>query len=461
MNVLGRSPTLGLLAGLVVTVAAVAADSWYITRQMASLRALQTDLADRNRKNTLQLLRIQNDLNTAALGMRDMIDSDEYPLTAWTSQFDRIRADLADALQREEAVALVRRTPEQRQYLASAVAQFWDAMDRMFAAARDGRDDDARSQIRLTLQARQASLSTAVARLLVENNENEEQTARQVQTIYSQIQRQAVLFLGATLVAVLATSLYVMGANRRLFAELAALSQRRHELAQQLIATRESTLREISRELHDQFGQMLTAMGSMLGRAGRLAPEGSPLRQELQEVREIAQSALDNVRGLSQALHPSILDDSGLDDTVAWYISAAERQFGLDLHYERSGPPAAVASGVAIHVYRVLQEAVSNVARHSGAREAWVRLRTHDAVLTLAVEDRGRGVQVSTARASTREREGGVRGLGIVTMRERAELVGGTIEFITPDEGGTRVRLRVPFGNAASIHDGQDHRSAG
>src|SRR5262245_55995716 len=108
-----RSPTIGLLIGLIVTLAAVVADGWYITRQMVGLRTLQSDLADRNRKGSLQLLRIQNDLNTAALAMRDMIDSNEYPLTAWRAQFERVRADLDDALKKEEAVAVARRTPEQ------------------------------------------------------------------------------------------------------------------------------------------------------------------------------------------------------------------------------------------------------------------------------------------------------------------------------------------------------------
>src|SRR4051812_30637743 len=273
---LTTSPTIGLLVGLLVTLAALVADGWYITRQMAGLRALQTDLADRNRRDSLQLLRIQNDLNTVALAMRDMIDSTEYPLTAWTAQFARVRQDLEDALQREEAVAVARRTPEQRLYLTSSMAQFWEAVDRMFGDAAAGRDDQARSQIRLSLQARQAALSTAVARLLVANNESEEQTARRVQDIYAQVQRQAVLFLGGTLIAILLTSVSVIRSNRRLFGELGELSEKRHELAQQLIAARESTLREISRELHDEFGQILTAMGSMLARAGKQAPEGSP-----------------------------------------------------------------------------------------------------------------------------------------------------------------------------------------
>ena len=428
------SATIGLLIGLIVTLAAVIADGWYIGRQMAGLRSLQTDLADRNRRDSLQLLRIQNDLNTVALAMRDMIDTTGYPLIAWTAQFARVRQDLEDALRREEAVAVAQRTPEQRLYLASSVSQFWDAVDRMFAEARAGRDENARSQIRVSLQARQAALSTAVARLLVANNESEEQTARQVQDIYSQVQRQAFLFLGGTLVAILLTSVYVIRSNRRLFVELAALSERRQELAQQLITARESTLREISRELHDEFGQILTAMGSMLARAGKHAPEGSPLRTELREVNEIAQTALENVRGLSQTLHPSILEDAGLDDTIDWFVPQAERQLGIRIGYQRNGSAVSMDSGAAVHVYRVLQEALNNVARHSGAREAWVRLRANTYGLSLEVEDHGRGLDAATER----------RGLGIITMRERAELMGGDIEFVRPAAGGTLVRLTVP-----------------
>ena len=119
-----------------MTLAAVVADSWYMTKQIDGLRALQTDLLERSRKDSLQLLRIQNDLNLVALAMRDMLDSDErYPLTAWSAQLDRVRADLADALRQEELVALARQSPQQRQYLADSLAQFWDALDRMFAMA--------------------------------------------------------------------------------------------------------------------------------------------------------------------------------------------------------------------------------------------------------------------------------------------------------------------------------------
>jgi len=415
--------------------------SWYITLQISGLRALQNDLAGRNRKDSLQLLRIQNDLNSLALGMRDMLDNDEpYPLTAWSAQFQRIRADLDDALRLEEQVSVTHRTPEQRQFLGTSLAQFWDAVDRMFAFAQAGKADEARAQIRLTLQARQAALSTAVARLLVQNNESEEQAAQRIGEIYDRVQRQVYVFLVAILTAILLTSLYLIRSNRQLFARLAALSEQRSELAQKLISTQESTLRYISRELHDEFGQILTAIGSMLSRAGNHAPEGSPLRSELREVCEIAQSTLDNVRTLSQALHPVMLDESGLESTLDWYIPTVERQTGVSISYEKSGTPFPVDGSAGIHIYRVVQEALNNVTRHSGAREAWVRLRFLTDVLEIEVEDHGSGFANPQSKP----------GIGLVAMRERAELLGGTTEFSQPSSGGTLVRLVIPKERAES-----------
>jgi signal transduction histidine kinase len=434
------SPTTVLLLGLIVTLAAVALDAWYVGRQISRLQSLQTDLTDRNRRDSLQLLRIQNDLNSLGLAMRDMLDSDQpYPLTAWTAQFDRIRLDLTDAMRQEEQVAVPSRTPEQRQYVADSVSQFWDAVERMFALARNGQEDEARAQIRLSLQARQAALNTAVARLLVQNNEAEEETAQRIQTIYGDVQRQLYLFVAGTAVVVLLTSVYVIRTNRRLFARLASLSDERRELAQQLIAARESTLSEISRELHDELGQVLTAIGSLVGRAVRQVPVGSPLQADLREVREIAQTTLENVRGWSQTLHPSALEQAGLEATVEWYVASVRRQSGLEIVYECTGPVRPVEPAVGIHVYRVLQEALSNVTRHSGASRVGVRLRFTAASLEIEVEDNGRGIETEAPR----------RGLGIVGMRERAAIVGGTLTFAREPHGtgstGTIVRLRVPL----------------
>jgi signal transduction histidine kinase len=431
-----RSPTNGLLLGLVITLAAVLAYAFYITVQLAGLRKLQSEMVDRNRKDSLQLLRVQNDLNSIALAMRDMLDTTEpYPLTAWTAQFERIHQDLDTGLKLEENLAGANRTPEQRLFLSQAVAQFWDAVNRMFALAQSGKEAQAREQIRLSLQARQQALSTAVSRLLVENNEGEEQAAARIAQIYDGVQRQLYLFLAATLIAIVLTSLYLIRSNRQIFARLAELSEQRSDLAQKLISTQESTLRHISRELHDEFGQVLTAIGSMLGRAGKHAPESSPLREDLKEVQDIAQSTLNNIRTLSQALHPVLLEEAGLESTLDWYIPTVGRQTGLALHYEKSGQSFPVETSAGVHIYRVLQEALNNVSRHSGASDAWIRLRFSPDSLELEVEDHGKGFVTEKMQ----------RGIGLVAMRERAELIGGTLAINSAHaQGGTKVRLQIP-----------------
>lgn len=430
-----RSPTPGLFLGLIITLAAVVAYSGYITRQISGLRELQNNLVDRNRKDSLQLLRIQNDLNSLALAMRDMLDNDEpYPLTAWLAQFQRVRTDLDDALRREQQVAPVNRSPEQTQYLESSVGQFWDAVDRTFVLAQGPNQEEARTQIRISLRARQEALSTAVSRLLVQNNESEEQATQQIGQIYDRVQKQVYLFLTATLIAILLTSLALIRWNRRLFAQMAALSEQRSELAQKVIATQESTLRHISRELHDEFGQILTAIGAMLTRAGKQLPEASPLRTDLREVCEITQETLDKVRSLSQALHPVMLEETGLESTLDWYLPVVERQAGIHVFYEKSGESFPVDGNAAVHVYRVVQESLNNVTRHSGAKESWVRLRFLPQALELEVEDHGRGFEPGTVK----------QGIGLVAIRERAELLGGKFDIDRPAQGGTLIRLKIP-----------------
>ena len=428
------SPTAGLLFGLVVTLAAVVAYTGYISYQIKGLRELQSNIIDRNRKDSLQLLRIQNDLNSLGVAMRDMLDTTQpYPLSAWQPQFQRIRQDLSNAMDKEAELSMAYRTAEQRHYMEESLAQFWGAADHMFQLASAGNEAEARHEIRVSLEAHQAALDTAVSRQLVANNEAEQQAGARIQEIYYRVQRQVLLFLLATLVPIVLTSLYLIRSNRLLFQRLSDLSEQRSELAQKLIATQESTLLHISRELHDEFGQILTAIGSMLRRAGRQAPEGSALRGDLVEVSEIAQSTLDKVRSLSQALHPVTLEEAGLESTVDWYLPVVERQNGIVIHYNKSGESFPVESRVGIHVYRVLQEALNNATRHSGTKEIWVRLRFLDHALELDVEDHGSGFQSN-----------GRRGIGLVAMRERAELLNGKLEFLHPPGGGTLVRLSVP-----------------
>ena len=431
-----RSPTARLLGGLAITLTAVAVYSGYAVLQLKGLQELQARTIDRNRADSLLLLRIQNNLNSLALTMRDILEGSEpYPLTAWQRQFQRIRIDLEDAMAQEAKYSPLERSPGQRDYLATSVAQFWDASDRLFLLARSGEERKALEWIRVSLEARQEALSTAVARLLVQNNEIEQEAAARTRGIYARAERSLYLFVALMLILIVSTSLYLVQYNRRMFDRVASLSERRSELAQQLIGMQENTFRSISRDLHDDFGQILTAVGIMLQSTERHAA-GLPdsIRTDLREIQQIVQSTLDKVRSLSLALHPVVLDEAGLESALDVYLPGFEKQTGIKVRYEKTGPSRELDRDVAIHVYRVLQEALSNIARHSQSLRAAVRLRFLPDTVVLEVEDDGVGF------GSGKES----RGMGLVSMRERAELVNGRVEFIDCDGGGVLVRLTVP-----------------
>jgi signal transduction histidine kinase len=429
-----RSLSVRLLAGLLFSLLALALYAGYTATQLRVLRRLQTEIIDRNRRDSLLLVRVQNDLNTLGLGMRDMLDAkDTYPLTAWRSQFRRIRVDLEDAIGREAAVAPPGRTPDQARYLSSSMAQFWDALDRVFDLAAHN-EPEARTQVRLSLQARQAALGTAVSRLLVQNSESDQQAVEETQSIHAKVERNLYIFLAAMLLLLAAVSAYLIGYNRRIFDRVTNLSERRRELAQQLISMQENTFRSISRELHDDFGQILTAVGTMLQRATKFAgsnPEA--VRDELREVHEIVQAALEKVRSLSQALHPVMLEEVGFESALDTYIPVFGRRTGIAVRYIKTGVACGIPREPSIHLYRVLQEALNNVARHSGSREAEVRLTHTPGSVTLEIEDHGVGFQ-----------DAGRAGLGLISMQERAELAGGSIEFLEVPSGGALVRICVP-----------------
>jgi signal transduction histidine kinase len=314
-------------------------------------------------------------------------------------------------------------TPSQ-DHVADLLRQFWTSSERMFALAREGRAEQARKLLRASLEPQQAAATAAIARRLTENNQAEEEAVGRIAQIYSRVEQNVYVFLAAMLVAISLTSAYLIYSNGLLFRQMTALSEQRSDLARKLFGVQEEVLHSISRELHDEFGQILTAIDS------RETAEG------LREIRDIAQSTLEKVRTLSQALHPTTLDDAGLEKAMDWHLSVFEKQTGIHIHYEKEGSSPAIANRIAIHVYRVLQEALNNVARHSGAQLAEVRVSFSPDRLRLEVEDHGAGFPAPG---------NGRRGIGMLAMRERAELLRGRIDFLATPAGGALVRLEVPL----------------
>lgn len=240
-----------------------------------------------------------------------------------------------------------------------------------------------------------------------------------------------VVFLSAVMLA----GVYLIHAHRRLLARTAALAKKCDELAGTLVATQESTLRHVSRELHDEFGQVFTAVGCMISHLQNKTGSNPALQTELAEIRELAQSALEKIRRLSQALQPPMLEEVGLANTLAWYLPQLQKQTGIAIQLIVTGAPFQLENAVNTHVYRVIQESLNNVARHSGSSQAWVCLNYQPRTLQVSIEDNGKGLPRTLRH----------RGIGLVSMVERAKLMHGSVEFLPRPEGGTLVHLTIPM----------------
>ncbi len=435
-----RTPTLVQLIGLAVTLAAVGLFAAFTLRQLSGLRQLESGIVDRNRRDSLQLLRIQNDLHQIGLAFREMAEGAEpYPISAYRQEFDRLKLDLEDALRRQSQHAVASSAPAQRELLKSAFTRFWSQTDGLWALSSSGRENEARSLVRTRLEAERTTMASAVSRLLILNNEAEAAAGRQIEEIYSKVERNLYALVLAVFAAILLTGFLVIRYDRHVFDEVRRLSEQRRVLAMRVISIQEDQFRSLARELHDEFGQVLTAIGVMLKRVENRLAAGDQSREDIREVREIANQTLERVRGMSQMLHPAILDDFGLERSIEWYIGQFSRQTGLKIHYQKSGVAPWIGDEISIHVYRILQEALNNVVRHSESGQAWIRLDYSTRSISLEVEDRGVGLPEKLPED---------RGIGLISMRERAELLGGRISIARCPPGGTLVSLKIPLARA-------------
>jgi signal transduction histidine kinase len=228
--------------------------------------------------------------------------------------------------------------------------------------------------------------------------------------------------------------------NAQLLEQLKVQSEQLRKLSWKLIEVQEETLRHIARDLHDEFGQILTAIGVMLGRAGQKGLEkDSVFVHEVQYVKKIVEDTLQSVRDQSQIFRPAILDDFGLEQTLDWFINQFSRQTGIQVHFQREMLDGFFPGEDAIHLYRIVQEALNNVARHSKAQEAWVILKEAPGELTLEIKDNGAGFDLK----GEVDRIAG-EGLGMMGMQERAKHLRGSLSISSAPHQGTVVRVRIP-----------------
>ena len=241
---------------------------------------------------------------------------------------------------------------------------------------------------------------------------------------------------------------HVGGLEREIHRQRIAEAQNRHDLERlsaRLVDAQEQERRKLSRELHDEIGQALTGIKMEVGVALRSPATDGRSRASLEEARAIAETTLQNVRDLSQLLHPSMLDDFGLPETLSAYLRSFSKRTGVRAQFTHEGLDGRLPADVEVCIYRIVQEALTNVARHSGALSCSVRVTRGDEAVTLVIEDTGRGIIGAADRMADAR-----RGLGMIGMRERAQALAGRFAIENRPEGGTRITVTLPVPRAAA-----------
>ena len=224
--------------------------------------------------------------------------------------------------------------------------------------------------------------------------------------------------------------------NRSLEAQVETRTRELHALSMRLLRVQENERREVARELHDQIGQMLTGLKLQLEAIAAGAPEG--LRAKLGETLLLAKELLSRTRELTLQLRPRLLDDLGLQPALEWHLELFQRQTGIAVAKEFSLPAGRLAGELETTIFRVVQEALTNVARHSGSALAHVTVMGDGVSVIVEVADRGRGFDLEKVRATSDS-------FGLAGMAERVQLAGGKIETFSAPGKGTRIHASFPL----------------
>ncbi len=214
------------------------------------------------------------------------------------------------------------------------------------------------------------------------------------------------------------------------------------QLAGRLIGAQEAERGRIARDLHDDVSQQIAGLAialSSLKRRVTATSADTALLDDVVHLQQRTNTLAEHVRHLSHDLHPGVLRHAGLEAALASFVADLQRHHALDVTCDTEGDFTTLDADVALCLYRVAQEALRNVVTHASATRASVTLQRVGEMTELTVVDDGQGFDI----VSTRQRR---EGLGLISMGERARMIGGTVSVVTELSRGTRVRMQVPAG---------------
>jgi signal transduction histidine kinase len=260
-----------------------------------------------------------------------------------------------------------------------------------------------------------------------------------------QSRRQLGMALIVGLGVLLITGLHVSRLDVRLRDQLerdARLSRELQQTAAKILNAQEEERRTIARELHDEVGQVLTAIRVELDIAQRAVENAGGPAQALTEAQTITDGALQTVRSLTQLLHPAALDDLGLPSVIDAALRGLQRRSNIRAELQQVDLPDRMPREIELAAYRIVQEGITNVVKHSRASRLNVRLTQLADRLVVEIEDDGIGFVEDTDRPIV------ARGLGLISIRERAARLGGTFSILSAPGHGTRLVVSLPDGAA-------------
>jgi signal transduction histidine kinase len=438
----GATPTrLMLIAGfggLLLLTALTGLDAVRILRSIETRSSsIRNDFVERNRV----LNRIRSDLYLSGTFVRDYVLEPNPALAqADLAKLSATRSDLARALQAYSRLPSPSESAPFRD-LEAEVSEYWRVLEPVMKWDMERRRAAGYTFLRDEVNPRRTAMVATTDSLSAANEHALNSRIFQVTELFSGFRVRVgvtlIVALGLGLVLAVVTTRKTLAYESAGALHLAEMEQARSELKElsnRLLEVQESERRAISRELHDDVGQSLSAMLLALSNltADMNDSARSALAGQVTGVRRLAESSLRSVRDMALLLRPSMLDDLGLVPALQWQGREVAKRSGLAVTVDACGVPEDLPDEYRTAIYRVVQEALHNCERHADATVVRVKLRVHAGVLILSVQDDGKGFDA----------EGG-RGMGLLGMQERVTNLGGTFNVESDAGRGTLVMVRL------------------
>jgi PAS domain S-box-containing protein len=232
-------------------------------------------------------------------------------------------------------------------------------------------------------------------------------------------------------------------------AEVLQQSEQLRGLSNRLVQTQDDERRRISRELHDSAGQILTALGLNLANITELARQTLPVDKAVEDSQELVQQLTKEIRTLSYLLHPPLLDENGLSQAILWYVQGLMERSDLKIELYVAQDFGRLSAEMELSVFRIVQESLTNIHRHSESKTAIIRLSRRPDCVSLEIQDSGKGISAEKLAGMQGQR----LGVGITGMRERIRHFGGTMD-IQSNEKGTKISVKLPVPTTAASEPG-------